>query len=95
MNSLAASQVTVTSKPLRAGERELENEHVGKGSRWSHFSLTSSLNNGRWSRNCADQGGSSIHCTSVYAIQRLEKMVLLRGIAPRSVGYRPTALLLS
>ncbi len=27
--------------------------------------------NGRWSRNCADLGGFSVHCTSLYAIQRL------------------------
>ena len=28
---------------------------------------------GRWSRNCADLGGLSDHCTSVYAIQRWGK----------------------
>ena len=37
---------------------------------------------GRWSRNCADLGGLSDHCTSVYAIQRWSfPVVTLHGLS--------------
>ena len=39
--------------------------------------------NGRWSRYRAELGGSSVHCTSVYAIQRWGNWSGRRDLHPR------------